>query len=68
MLRSLAPEKNRIVDLFKKSGIAPSHAADTQAMLHQRKAYCSKLKCLDCGIGQAQLNRTYKSINQSLEK
>ncbi|MDD2387533.1 MAG: DUF2851 family protein [Bacteroidales bacterium] len=52
LLNSLKPEDNREVRLWKIFGVRPSNAFETQALLHLKKNYCDKRKCLKCSIGQ----------------
>lgn len=52
LLRSLPAENNHIVRKFEGLGIPVSNAGETQAMIHMKKKFCDKKKCLDCGIGQ----------------
>lgn len=52
ILESVPPERNAIVTRFKKLGITPQNAFDTQALIQLWKEYCNKKKCLYCKIGQ----------------
>lgn len=51
ILEDLKPERNSIVREFKKFGISPLNAADTQALIQLRKEYCNQHKCLYCKVG-----------------
>lgn len=51
ILEELKPEKNSIITEFKKHGITPLNAGDTQALIQLRKEYCNHRKCLYCKIG-----------------
>ncbi len=51
ILENLKPERNSIVTEFKKHGITPINAADTQSLIQLRKEYCNQRKCLYCKIG-----------------
>ena len=51
ILEDLKPEKNSIITEFKKHGINPLNAADTQALIQLRKEYCNQRKCLYCKVG-----------------
>ena len=51
ILEELKPETNSIVAEFKKQGINPLNAGDTQALIQLRKEYCNQRKCLYCKIG-----------------
>ena len=56
-LESLPAEKNNIVALWQKQDIRPGNAAHSQALLHLKKNYCDKHRCLDCAFGHTILNR-----------
>ncbi|WP_298653846.1 DUF2851 family protein [uncultured Proteiniphilum sp.] len=60
LLESLKPEKNVIVSEFRKAGVIPRNAFDTQALIQLRKAYCDPRKCLFCRIGHTLLSRSEK--------
>ena len=51
LLESLPPENNRVVGLFRHAGFPVKHAADTQACLQLKRAYCERKNCLECRIG-----------------
>lgn len=51
ILENLKPERNSIVTEFKKHGINPLNAADTQSLIQLRREYCNQRKCLYCKIG-----------------
>lgn len=51
LLESLKPEDNYIVRQWAQAGIAPAHAADSQALIQLQKEYCDKRYCLRCRIG-----------------
>lgn len=51
ILEDLKPEKNSFITEFKKHGINPINAADTQALIQLRKEYCNPRKCLYCKVG-----------------
>jgi hypothetical protein len=52
-LREINPEKNAIINKFKKLHITAENAMESQALLQLKNAYCSKQKCLQCVIGNA---------------
>lgn len=52
-LEQLKPEKNSIIDNWKKLGEKPKSAYQTQALLQLKKHYCQPKHCLKCGIGNA---------------
>lgn len=51
ILENLPPEKNSIVDTFRRAGIRVGHAGDSQALIQLKREYCEKKKCLYCRIG-----------------
>lgn len=51
ILTGLKPEDNRYVRVWKKMGIEPHDAFGSQALLHLKKEYCDKKRCLSCQIG-----------------
>lgn len=51
LLEELSPERNAIVTQYKQLGVEVKTAAHSQALLQLRKAYCDKVRCLDCSIG-----------------
>ncbi len=55
LLSELKPEKNSIINNWEKTGIKPSNAADSQALIELKKNYCTSKKCLECAIGSALL-------------
>ncbi|MDR0733380.1 MAG: DUF2851 family protein [Dysgonamonadaceae bacterium] len=57
LLESLTPEKNGIITLFSRAGIAAGNACDTQAMIQLKREYCEKKKCIFCRIGYRLLTK-----------
>jgi hypothetical protein len=51
ILEQLQGEKNSITAHYKNSGIKIENAFISQALLQLNKSYCTKKKCLNCGIG-----------------
>ena len=51
ILEDLKPERNSIVTEFRKHGVKPKNAADSQSLIQLKKEYCDKHKCLYCKIG-----------------
>lgn len=51
LLQQMPPEKNSIVENFKKLGVNPISAFDTQALIHLKSNYCDARKCIYCPIG-----------------
>lgn len=50
-LEQLPPESNHIVSTFKSLHFPADTAADTQAIIQLKQAYCDTRKCLQCAIG-----------------
>ncbi|MCH9822457.1 MAG: DUF2851 domain-containing protein, partial [Bacteroidetes bacterium] len=48
---AIEPEKNSIIERWKLIGIEAASAGKTQALIELKNSYCSKKKCLFCGIG-----------------
>jgi hypothetical protein len=53
LLESVASEKNNIINKWASFNIKASNAADSQALLHLKKHYCDRFKCLSCSIGHS---------------
>jgi hypothetical protein len=51
LLQKLPREENRVLALWKKPGIQAQNAAESQALLELKTAFCDYKKCLDCEIG-----------------
>ena len=51
ILSNLPPESNNIITGWAEAGIEAQHAFDSQALIHLKKNYCDKKKCLYCRIG-----------------
>lgn len=54
---SIKPEKNSIVDLFAKNDVKVESIVDSQALVHLKKIYCDKGRCLECTIGKRYLKQ-----------
>ncbi|MBI5372337.1 MAG: DUF2851 family protein [Sphingobacteriales bacterium] len=54
-LEQTAAEVNSISKGFVQLGIANQNAFDSQALIELKNEYCSKKRCLDCGVGNALL-------------
>ena len=50
LLRSLPPENNHITQLFASIGITAKDAAESQALLHLYRNYCTPYRCLSCPV------------------
>ena len=51
-LQDTGPERNAAIQVFLDGGSKASSAADTQALLHLEREYCSRKRCLECEIGK----------------
>jgi hypothetical protein len=56
LLETLAPERNHIITMFSRAGIAIANAGDTQALIQLKREYCEKKKCIFCRIGHKLLS------------
>lgn len=63
ILEAIKSERNAIVNEFKKKGLIPVNAADSQALIQLRKEYCDKRKCLYCKIGYSILSHDSRYNN-----
>lgn len=52
LAQDIKPEKNNIIERFKKIGVTPESAFDTQALLQLKKQYCEYKRCMACDIGK----------------
>lgn len=57
LLNQIPPEQNSIILKWRKVGIEPENAYETQAMLEIFNEFCFRKKCLSCGIGKTLLGR-----------
>lgn len=53
LLESLPPESNTVLEGWSALNIRPAHAAHGQALLHLKRHYCDRRRCLECAIGNA---------------
>lgn len=51
LLLNIKAEENIITRGFKERGFNVASSFDSQAIIHLKKSYCDKKKCLNCGIG-----------------
>lgn len=56
LLLHLNPEKNKVVEKWKESGVSVDTAFDSQALLEQKQFFCENKKCLQCKIGNFMLS------------
>ncbi len=57
-LEKCKPENNLIIRGWEQTGIKIKDAANSQALIHQKKMYCDFKKCVNCGIGNYLLQQT----------
>ena len=62
-LNELRPEKNSIVNGWRKQGIEvnAASAADSQGLVYLKKMYCDQRKCLSCRIGHKVVLRNFQN-------
>jgi len=58
-MQQIPPERNKIISKWKKLKFKVSSASDTQALLHLKKEFCDKNRCLQCAIGHQVLKEDY---------
>ncbi len=51
IVSNLKKEQNNIISNFEKIGVKISNAFESQAILQNYNAYCTKNKCLQCAVG-----------------
>lgn len=62
LLQQLPSEKNAVTRGFKEIGVLTQNAADAQALLELRNAYCNERRCLECAAGNSLLKRTLSVV------
>lgn len=50
-IKLIKPEKNAVIDGFKKLNVPCNNALNSQALLQLKNEYCEKNKCIQCAIG-----------------
>lgn len=53
LLESIKPEDNKIIKNWKKLGITPRSAYQSQALIQLKNEHCDNQKCLSCPMGAA---------------
>lgn len=64
LLESIRAENNRITRAWEQCGLKVDSAADSQALIQLRRAYCDVHKCLSCRFGYEFLKRTRIGIKK----
>lgn len=59
LLEQTRPEQNFITRSWQKAGITAANAADSQALIRLRRAYCERKDCLRCRFGCEYLRNKY---------
>lgn len=67
LLESIKAEDNRIIRAWELCGLKVNSAADSQALIQLRRAYCDVHKCLSCRFGYEFLKRTRIEIKEKTE-
>ena len=57
-LNELTAESNSIINQWRKIGIHPVNAAQSQALLELKHEYCDMKKCLNCTVGKTLLKNS----------
>ncbi|NJB87664.1 hypothetical protein GGR26_003448 [Lewinella marina] len=57
LLEELPAESNAVIRQWNKLGWPAASAADSQALLELKSAYCAPTRCTSCAVGCAILNR-----------
>ena len=57
LLDSLKPENNAIIRTWRECGINARTAADSQALIQLKHAYCDRRDCLRCRFGYEYLKK-----------
>ena len=57
-LEKMGPENNAITRKWNQPGLENNSALQSQGLIQLYKSYCSRRKCLQCGIGNKILNMT----------
>lgn len=51
LLSDIAPERNSIITAWSALGLSPKNALRSQALIHLRREYCDRQRCLECRFG-----------------
>ena len=51
LLSQIKPENNSIISNWKRLGLKPENAFESQALIQLKNKYCTFKKCLQCQIG-----------------
>lgn len=53
LLEQMKPEKNQVIERYIRAGFVADNALDSQVLLHLKKQYCDRKRCLNCQVGTA---------------
>lgn len=56
VLTAASPEDNRLTRVFTNAGLPNRSAFESQALIHLRKEYCERNKCIYCRFGHRMLS------------
>ncbi|WP_235297748.1 DUF2851 family protein [Portibacter marinus] len=59
LMQDIPPEKNKIISKWKKLKFKVGNAADSQALIHLKREFCDKNRCLQCAIGHQVLKEDF---------
>ncbi|MDE5773025.1 MAG: DUF2851 family protein [Muribaculaceae bacterium] len=62
LLSSIAPERNSIITQWNAAGLHADTALRSQALIHLRREYCDRQRCLECRFGHHILRRQASPI------
>lgn len=57
LLHKLPPEKNSLLRTWESVGVSADNAFRSQALIHLRKEYCDKGRCVQCRFGHRYLRK-----------
>lgn len=60
LLEKINGERNSIVSLWTRHGLKAPTAFESQALIHLRRNYCNRSRCLECRFGHYLLRQTIR--------
>lgn len=57
LLCNIKPERNSVIGVWSNTLLKPTSAFESQALLHLRRDYCQRSRCLDCRFGHLILRK-----------
>ena len=58
LLQQIGAERNSILTLWQRHGLKAESAFDSQALIHLRRNYCDRSRCLECRFGHFLLRKS----------